>query len=94
MFVSIVPTAVFVGAFQAVGSKNTSGGYYTVQTNKDTIVDRNDFGSKWSEFGWQELDDVFAKIDCPTGDYTFGKSDGLTEDEGKFITGMFTGAIF
>ena len=60
---------------------------------KDAIVDWNDFGKKWDEFGWQPLGNVFDSIKGPTGDYTFVKPDGFTTDEGITLDGILTGTV-
>jgi len=50
---------------------------------RDEIIDWNDYGSKWSEFGFsQDIDDLFKGIEGPVYDYTFVKPNGLTEAEG------------
>ena len=49
---------------------------------RDEIVAWNDYGSKWSEFGFsQDIDDVFDFIYGPDVDYTFVDPTGLTVDE-------------
>jgi hypothetical protein len=49
---------------------------------RDEIIDWNDFGSKWSEFGFsQDIDDLFDLIGGPDEDYTFVDPTGLTVPE-------------
>ena len=56
---------------------------------KDAIIDWNDYGSKWDEFGFgQDIEDLW-KVTAPA----FGSPIGLTDREYKTLDGILTGAI-